>query len=100
MGVGLGGGGPDLERAIARERARDIASALEAEGRLKGESLRGAVPPSVIIWFLSVWGLVLGSFLYFRQISSWTLAFSQESTYKRLTARSRVPFFRLVTQMI
>ena len=36
-----------LERAMARERARDSASALEAEGRLIGRS-GGAIAPPVI----------------------------------------------------
>ena len=38
---------PNAERAIARERARDSASALEAEGRLIGGS-GGAIAPPVI----------------------------------------------------
>ena len=42
-----GGSPPQLEPAIARERARDSASALEAEGRLIGGS-RGAIAPLVI----------------------------------------------------
>ena len=39
---------PQLERAIARERARDSASALEAEGRLIGGS-GGAIAPLVSV---------------------------------------------------
>ena len=42
-----------------------LASSLETEGGLKGRSLREAEPPSVTIWLLPVWGLVLGSFAYF-----------------------------------
>ena len=38
---------PQLERAIARERARDSASALEAEGRLV-RWFGGAIAPTVI----------------------------------------------------
>ena len=40
-------GSGSVERAIARERTRDSASALEAEGRLIGVS-RGAIAPPVI----------------------------------------------------
>ena len=35
------------ERAIARERARDSASALEAEGRLIGGSGGAIAPPAI-----------------------------------------------------